>query len=320
MYKFSVFFQYKVTNNKIVILLWTKEYNLTLNSNEIKTIINFINTYLGLEFSKNDFTSFTELDISEKLFSFFLKINAIISIDNNISEINNWAKLTYNPNILSYSITPDEANILCNNQHKLWNKNLLTQQSWIIFDLLNKRKSYRKYVKNNFDEKEIKYLFDCMYWNIRQINYEWFTFIHKTSPSWGAFYSLNIYFFRFNENSISVLKYDWYDFILLQENISKDDFIDKTIISQENFDIKNAIWFICIFSNLEFIAKKYWAKAHQLTLLEWWHISQNFVLAGLEKWYWTCELWWVYENNIIDILWLDWSTNLFINAILFWKI
>lgn len=159
-----------------------------------------------------------------------------------------------------------------------------------------------------------------MYWNIRQINYEWFTFTHKTTPSWWAFYTLNVYFFRFNKSDISLLKYDWYDFILLQNNISKNELIDKLIISKENFDIDNAIWFICIFSNLEFVAKKYWAKAHQLTLLEWWHISQNFVLAWIEKWYWTCELWWVYENNIIEILWLDWSKNLFINAILFWKI
>jgi len=322
MYKISTFSQYKYTENKINFILWKTIFWVPLEKKEINCFISFFNNFLWKDFSEDDFFKhFEKIKRKKIFFDFLLKTNIIISVNNwYYKEVITWANINYNNWLLMPKISKEESAKLCINQHDKYS-NIISDKDYNLetLKILKNRISHRNYNKNNiYSESEILDLFRCTYWNIRSVEYQNHLLTHKTTPSWWAFYPLKIYFLKFKWSKILIQKFNWIDFDNKWE-INKSDFIKNCIVKDDNLDFDNAIWVTIILWDIFNIWQKYWWKAHSLILLEWWHISQNFVLASEELNIWTCELWWVYEEEIMNRINVDKTRNIFINTILFWR-
>ncbi len=324
-YKFSSLFQYSSQRGVLVFFIWDKKYIIKCSQKNKKTLIQLFNTLLGSIFSEE--TCITLLDWlfgnPKEFFNFLLRVGIIIDLNNGvIHDIIGWANLSYNPSILTplkKIWQPEHIRLVMDNQNR-WSSDIIQWQKWVIFDFLENRKTIRGYIPQKTDEQELTYLFACLYWNIKKEMYQKKSIIHKTTPSWWAFWPLHIYFFRFTDwTKVLLEKYDWIDLIPVRTVNNKNELCEKMIIKNESLDFENAQGLIVILADLENMSKKYWVKSYQLALLEWGHISQNFVLASEEKGYGTCELWWVIESVVLSECGVDTEKYIFVNSILFWK-
>lgn len=319
--QFSYFFQYTFQENVWYFYIANKLFKLDFSKEEKKSFNKFYQIYIRKLFNRANFLyKMWSSKRNNIILAFLIKAKIIINKNDwYSSEIIHWSNLC-NGNLTTSAVDEDTAFNLCKTQHKTSKTNIIKNQNWIIFNLLKNRKTNRQYKNYNYNTKEIKYLFQCMYWNINQKKFKNFDFIHKTTPSWWAFYPLQINFFKFNYwNTIDLLKFDGIKLKKICKIKDKNNFIKNNIIYNPLLDTINATGLILITSNIEYISQKYWAKSYQLVLLEWWHACQNFVLACEELNYWNCELWWVYENQLLKDSWIDNNKNIFINAILFGK-
>lgn len=319
MFKISILFQYKFQGLSWFFYLWTKQYTLSFTEKEISELRLFFDTYIGEVFEEENFQSIVTSSRRDLIFSFFLETNIFLdsSKKSNKYEMVNIANLTYNPSIVTTWSNKNENFLLCKKQHELRNQNKLITQNGKLFSLLKNRKTLRTYSKSDVNNTELLYLFHCMYWNITKVKFGDYDFVHKTTPSWGAFYPLEIFYINFSKNQL--LKFDGYT-INFVKDLSEDFNINDYIVKNDLLDLNNSIGIVFILADISLMSQKYWIKTYPLCLLEGWHASQNFVLACEELWYWNCELWWVWEENIIKLCTSKGGNSIFVNAILFWKI
>lgn len=319
MYKISIFFRYTFRNNIFTFYLLDKSFSLNTSLDEKISLENFFDTFLFKDFSKNDFLKYCNFERSLLFFKFFEKTNIfLLKKLNNISDILILSKITYNPSILWNNCTEEEIEEIYKNRFSIYENKNIVKNDWRIFNILKNRKTYRQYEKSKINIDEIEYLCQCAYWNIWNDENYWNKIIHKTTPSWWWFFSSKILFLSFKNKDIEKYFFDWEKLIFEEIIRNKDKILKEMIISNSDFDFENAIWLIVIVSDIKFSWKKYWAKSIPLSLLEGWHISQNFILASEEKWYWTCELGWIFEEKILKYC-KTWKYEFFVNSILFWK-
>lgn len=324
-YKFSSLFQYKFEWGVLVLYAWDKTYTIRCSAKDKKNLIHTFNSLLGSIFSEEIFESLLAW-ISGKtidFFHFFVQVGIIIDLNNWVfHDIVGWAGMWYNPSILMplRKIEQEEHLDLVRDAQSRWDQHIIQWQKGVVYDLLARRRTIRRYAHYETNNWELEYLFACLYWNTRKETYQNRFIIHKTTPSGWAFWPLRIFFFRFvNKKEVFLEEYDGIRLISLKSLGDKETLCEQVIIYNESLDLENAQGLVVILADLENMSKKYGAKSYPLALLEWGHISQNFVLASEEKGYGTCELWWVIESFIIDKCWVNKETHIFVNAILFWK-
>lgn len=319
MYKISIFFRYTISKYTFTFYLLDKSFSLNVNQNEKISLEFFFDEFIFKNFSKKDFLKYCNFERALLFFKFFEKISIfILKESNNISDILSLLKITYNPSILWNNCTEKEIKEIYKNRFSICENKNIVQTSWKIFNILKNRKTYRQYEKSKINIEEIEYLCQCAYWNIWTDENYWNIVTHKTTPSWWWFFSSKIFFLAFQDKYIEKYFFDGEKLIFKESISNKDKILYETIIPNPSLDFKNAVWLIIIVSDIEFSWKKYWAKSIPLTLLEGWHISQNFIFASEEKWYWTCEIGWIFEEKILTYC-KTWKYEVFINSILFWK-
>lgn len=321
MYKLSIFFQYKIEDNILFILISDKSFQLSITWKESIDLQSFFNKVFGRAFSLRDYNNICRFKRSEKIFLFLVHIKAIFEVQKgSIEELLHWVKLTYNPSFLTNFLEQEQINSIYKKRFSIKENKKLVHQSWTILNLLKTRKTYRQYSYSKFDKRNMEYIFQCAYGNTFIEKNSWNIVPHKTVPSGWWFFSLLLFFIRFEESNVILYKFDWVQLKKLKNLWDKKVFLENAILKNPDLDFINASWLCIVFWNLKFSSKKYWPKALSLILLEWWHISQNFVLGCLEKKYWTCELWGVFERYLLKSCWFKDKQHIFVNAILFWKI
>lgn len=322
MYKFSIFFQFIFRDEKLIILFPENRYSLKINQEEQQKLEKFFYNFLDKNFSQKDYETFCDFDRYKQIFTFLLKIQVFSLIEEQtIFDTLILSKISYNPSILdNFPNFEKIKNIYKKRFSQKENKNIINNQNGVVLDLLKNRKTYRKYKKSIFNLDEIRYLLQCSYWNIFLENNFWNQIIHKTVPSGWWFFALKIYFFLFFDEKVELFCFDWVDLFSVGKKFDKKIFLQDCIIYNPDLDFDNCTWFVVILADIDLVVQKYSVKSYPLLLLEWWHISQNFVLASIEKWYGTCELWWVFEEKLLQYCQIDDKKMIFINSILFWKI
>lgn len=158
-----------------------------------------------------------------------------------------------------------------------------------LLSLLKKRVSQRENLKfNKINLEKISHILKCGYGEIKYEDGN----VHRTSPSGGARYPLEIYIFLFNdaENVKSgIYHYDIKKHELepvKYKNFKKEDI--KLLNSYEFIQESNGI--ICITSIFDRSVRKYGDIGYKLILLEAGHVGQNICLAGAEKDIMFCSL------------------------------
>lgn len=161
----------------------------------------------------------------------------------------------------------------------------------VFFEFLKKRYSKRSsFHLNVINLENISYILKCAYGEIQHNlnNIE----IHRTVPSGGSRYSLEIYLYIFNDTS--ELKSGIYHYNIKNHELevvkykvfSKDD-----IKSFNSYDfILDSGGFICISAVFDRSVRKYGNLGYKLILLEAGHVGQNILLAGVEKGIMFCPL------------------------------
>lgn len=321
MYKFSLFFQFVFRDFQLIILFPENRYTLSIDIQETDSLERFFYHFLDKTFFEQDYYKYCQFPRAEKFFQFFLKVKAFNKLDlQNISDTRLLSRLSYNPSVLDNFPNDEQIRNIYQERFLLpENKNIIERQEWIVFDLLKNRKTYRKYKKSTFNKQEIIYILQCAYGNIFVENSFGNIVVHKTSPSGGWFFPLKIYFFQFANNSVELFHFDGVDVLKTEKIFDKNTFLQESIIMNTQLDFENCTGFVVIAANMKFVRQKYGARSYPLVLLEGGHISANFILASIEKWYGTCELGWVFEEKILEYCGLN-DNYIFINSILFWKI
>ena len=320
MYKISFFFKYAIYKNNCVFYICENSFSLKLDIWEKEKLEKFFYNFLTKNFDENTFYEVCDFFRKETFWRFFTKTGIfILENDLNFTETLLLVSLLINPSPLYKNLNSKNIQQIYKKRFFQKENKKIIKNNWIILDLLKNRKTYRKYKKSDLNLEEIKYLCQCSYWNIYVENKLWNEIIHKTTPSWWWFFPCKIVFFAFGQDFIDKYIFDGIDLIFQEHIWDKQQFLQDVFIYNPELDFINSSWFLVVLADLRFISQKYWAKSYSLVLLEWWHISQNFIFASLEKWYWTCEIGWVFEKNLLSYCNV-WKYNIFINSILFWKI
>lgn len=169
------------------------------------------------------------------------------------------------------------------------NVKLPEQTETPLLHLLKKRVSQREDLKLNKISLDIfSHILKCGYGEILYENGK----THRTSPSGGARYPLEIYIFLFKEAEdikSGVYHYDIKNHEL--EPVKYKSFTKEEIKSLNGYDfVQTSNGMICITSVFDRSTRKYGNIGYKLILLEAGHVGQNICLAGAEKNIMFCSL------------------------------
>lgn len=154
-------------------------------------------------------------------------------------------------------------------------------QLWEI--LCNRRSAQRYIVGNAINEEKISYILKCGYG--LQNHTEEGREEHRTVPSGGKRYPLEVYIFLFQSvDSYSPGAYHYGVKSHVLEPAVLTTFSQKDIESFSSQEItKSATGMICLTSVFRRTVEKYGSRGYRYILLEAGHVAQNMLLAGTEK-------------------------------------
>lgn len=162
----------------------------------------------------------------------------------------------------------------------------LSRQGGVLFDqLLSRRRSSQEYIfRAKITAEILSYIFLCGYG--LQRSGEDGRDEHRTVPSGGGLYPLEVYVFLFkqvDQYAPGIYHYGVKNHVLepvVQRNFS---FAEILSFSPQQEWVKDASGMICITSVFERMIDKYGSRGYRFILLEAGHVAQNMLLAGTEK-------------------------------------
>lgn len=153
-----------------------------------------------------------------------------------------------------------------------------------LFSILQKRNSdYQKLVDNQkyLNKDSISYILKCAYGEIYYKGER----AHRSVPSGGQRYPLEIYLYVFND--IQDIKSGIYHYNI--KNNLLDIIIERTFNKEDKKQLIPDFWFadanclICITNIFDRTNRKYGNRGYRFSLLEAGHIGQNIQLSAIEK-------------------------------------
>lgn len=320
MYKISFFFRYTFSGHRGTFYISDVNFSLDVSRDEKRALENFFHMFLLQKFTQDDFYNICDVPRKEILWKFFLSIKVILPDEiKNLVDTVLMARIPYNPSILCDIPSSSQIKQIYMDRFSIQENTHMVQSNGEIFRILKKRKTSRKYQCSKLCLEEVQYLCQCAYGNsFIEKTFIWIDCMHKTTPSGGGFFSSKIYFFAFGTNHIDVYIFDGEALRPYKHITDKQSFLSWVLLESVELDLERATGFILITADLQFSWKKYGAKSVPLALLEGWHISQNFVLACIEMWYGTCELWGIIEDNLLSFCAVK-EYDIFVNVIVFGK-
>lgn len=180
---------------------------------------------------------------------------------------------------------PESWKITEYKNYKLFKPIKLNKDYSFLNQLLDKRRSgSHNIIDNKIKIADIGHILNCGY-GLQEINEKEGRSDHRTVPSGGKRYPLEVYVFLFKDIdgcSQGIYHYGIKNHELetvARVTFSKNDII--SIIPQES--LQNAIGFFCITSVFDRTVRKYGSMGYRLILLEAGHVGQNMLLAGVER-------------------------------------
>lgn len=151
-----------------------------------------------------------------------------------------------------------------------------------LFNLLQKRSSDRKSLPDNFVTLEkISKILKCACGEIKRKDGT----IHRTAPSGGARYSVELYLILFK--NIEELESGVYHYELQThslELVGRRSFSsDDILFYQSDKWAVGGFGMICLASVFDRATRKYGSRGYRYILLEAGHIGQNILLSGVEN-------------------------------------
>lgn len=186
--------------------------------------------------------------------------------------------------------------------YPIYKTTLFNKIDGYFFDhLLDKRKSSNEIAKNKLTLSTIGYILKCGYGLQSQINERK---DHRTVPSAGKKYPLEIYLFLFKpleECVPGVYHYNIKDHgleLILHVEFSKEDI--KSFTPVEWLQESNVM--ICITGVFGKTVAKYGNRGYRFVLLEAGHVAQNILLSGTEREVSIIPIGGVNEKEVEDVI------------------
>jgi len=179
---------------------------------------------------------------------------------------------------------PNSWKIVAYKNYSLFKSTPLLTIGGTLWNILRNRRSAQRYIVGNIiTQEKIAYILKCGYG--LQDSVEKGREEHRTVPSGGKRYPLEVYIFLFQDvdtHSSGVYHYGVKHHVL--EPVILITFSQKDIESFSSQEInKSAQGMICLTSVFHRSVEKYGSRGYRYILLEAGHVAQNMLLAGTEK-------------------------------------
>lgn len=214
--------------------------------------------------------------------------------------------ITKNPNNFYPHPSPERIRTLMKSRHDLLKKNVCSLDS--DFQYLSERRSERNHKTSELELHEVEQVLCVGYGTTRVHN----GIIHRTTPSAGGFYPLELFYLDFKNSGLYVFNGNELEFRNMAD--TTEMLLISPISNFTSLDSWSGV--ILCFARLTEICKKYGPKGYVFSVLEAGHVMQNIINFVEKKQMSSLEIGCLQDKSALSLVGLNKSDHIYLIGML----